>query len=86
MTRVGLLGTRYTMEQDFYRGRLRERHGIDVIVPQPDQRDEINRVIYEELCRGILDDRSRQAFGTALLNKSELADRMTPSATPVILS
>ncbi|MGX8940450.1 aspartate/glutamate racemase family protein [Symbiopectobacterium sp. Eva_TO] len=62
MTRVGLLGTRYTMEQDFYRGRLRERHGIDVIIPQPDQRDEINRVIYDELCRGVLLDRSREAF------------------------
>lgn len=62
MTRVGLLGTRYTMEQDFYSGRLRERHGIDVIIPQPDQRDEINRVIYDELCRGVLLDRSREAF------------------------
>ncbi|MGG2143734.1 aspartate/glutamate racemase family protein [Symbiopectobacterium sp. RP] len=62
MTRVGLLGTRYTMEQDFYRGRLRERHSIDVIIPQPDQRDEINRVIYDELCRGVLLDRSREAF------------------------
>ncbi|MCW2474615.1 MULTISPECIES: aspartate/glutamate racemase family protein [unclassified Symbiopectobacterium] len=62
MTRVGLLGTRYTMEQEFYRGRLQERHGIDVIIPQPDQRDEINRVIYDELCRGVLSDRSRQAF------------------------
>ncbi|MCW2483699.1 aspartate/glutamate racemase family protein, partial [Candidatus Symbiopectobacterium sp. NZEC135] len=62
MTRVGLLGTRYTMEQEFYRGRLQERHGIDVIIPQPDQRDEINRVIYAELCRGVLSDRSRQAF------------------------
>ncbi|MBG6241126.1 MAG: aspartate/glutamate racemase family protein [Candidatus Symbiopectobacterium sp. Dall1.0] len=62
MTRVGLLGTLYTMEQDFYRGRLRERHGIDVIIPQPEQRDEINRVIYDELCRGVLLDRSREAF------------------------
>lgn len=62
MTCVGLLGTRYTMEQDFYRGRLQEHHGIDVIIPQPDQRDEINRVIYHELCRGELRDSSREAF------------------------
>lgn len=62
MTRVGLLGTRYTMEQDFYRGRLQEHHGIDVIIPQPDRRDEINRVIYHELCRGELRDSSREAF------------------------
>lgn len=66
LTRVGLLGTRYTMEQDFYRGRLLERHGIDVIIPQPTQRDEINRVIYEELCRGILSNTSREAFNAII--------------------
>ncbi len=66
MTRVGLLGTRYTMEQDFYRHRLLERHGINVIIPQPKQRDEINRVIYEELCRGILSDTSRDAFSAII--------------------
>jgi aspartate racemase len=51
-SKVGLLGTRFTMEQDFYRDRLRERHGLDVIVPNQEDRGIIHRVIYEELCLG----------------------------------
>lgn len=57
-----LLGTRYTMEQDFYTGRLRDRHGIDVLVPEADDRGMINRVIFDQLCRGQVDDDSRQAY------------------------
>ena len=49
---VGLLGTRFTMEQDFYRGRLMERHGLTVRIPDPADRAMTHRVIYEELCRG----------------------------------
>src|SRR5262249_21982141 len=48
--RVGLLGTRFTMEDDFYRRRLEERHGLAVIVPPAADRDVIHRVIYDELC------------------------------------
>jgi aspartate racemase len=51
-SKVGLLGTRFTMEQDFYRDRLRERHGLDVIVSNQEDREIIHRVIYEELCLG----------------------------------
>ena len=58
--RVALLGTRYTMEADFYRGRL-ERHGLDVVVPDATGRALVHRVIYEELVRGIVDDDSRSA-------------------------
>ena len=58
--RVGLLGTRFTMEQDFYRGRLEERHGIEVLVPGEDERAEVHRVIYGELCRGQFVPESRQ--------------------------
>jgi aspartate racemase len=47
LLRVGLLGTRFTMEQEFYCGRLRERHGLDVLVPPEAQRDRVHRVIYE---------------------------------------
>jgi aspartate racemase len=61
MTRVGLLGTRFTMEQDFYRGRL-ERHGLDVIVPAAEDRDIVHRVIYEELCLGQIDPGSRAEY------------------------
>ncbi len=59
---VGLLGTRFTMEEDFYRERLRERHGLRVIVPDQLDRDLVHRVIYEELCRGVIDPISRSEF------------------------
>ena len=48
--KVGLLGTNFTMEQDFYKGRLRQKHGLDVIVPPAQDRQFIHKVIYEELC------------------------------------
>lgn len=59
---VGLLGTRFTMEQAFYRGRLEERHGIAVLVPAADDRDRVHRVIYEELCLGRVEEASRAAY------------------------
>src|SRR3954452_9085763 len=61
-SRVGLLATAYTMEQDFYVGRLRERHGLDVLVPDPDDRRVVHDVIYEELCVGVVRDSSRRAY------------------------
>lgn len=57
--RVGLLGTRFTMEQAFYRDRLAERFDLDVRVPDAGARGEVHRIIYEELCRGVVDDGSR---------------------------
>ena len=60
--RVALLGTRYTMERDFYRGRLESRHGLNVVVPDEPDRSEIHRIIYDELVRGIVVDRSRQRY------------------------
>ncbi|HRM70757.1 MAG TPA: aspartate/glutamate racemase family protein [Thauera phenylacetica] len=62
LSRVGLLGTRFTMEQAFYRGRLAERHGIEVLVPEPDDRERVHRVIYEELCLGRVEDASRAGY------------------------
>lgn len=59
--KVGLLGTRYTMEQDFYRLRI-ESHGIEVGVPGSEQRDEINRIIFEELVAGELRQTSKEFF------------------------
>ena len=61
-SRVGLLGTRFTMEQEFYVGRLRDRHGLDVLVPEPEDREVVHRVIYEELCRGSILEPSRAEF------------------------
>ena len=50
------------MEQDFYRGRLEQRHGLDVVVPEPEAREIVHRVIYDELCRGMIRDLSRAAY------------------------
>lgn len=62
LSRVGLLGTRFTMEQPFYRERLERRHGIEVLVPDEADRTEVHRVIYEELCLGSVHEASRQAY------------------------
>lgn len=60
--KVGLLGTRFTMEQAFYKERLRERHGLDVVVPDQHDRDIVHRIIYEELCLGRIVDASRDEY------------------------
>jgi aspartate racemase len=57
---VGLLGTRFTMEEEFYRGRLELLHGLAVLVPDTADRQEVHRVIYDELCRGEVRDESRE--------------------------
>ncbi|MEP1213986.1 MAG: aspartate/glutamate racemase family protein [Marinobacter sp.] len=61
ITRVGLLGTRFTMEQAFYRDRL-EAAGIEVLTPDDAQRDTVHHIIYEELCRGEIKPASREAY------------------------
>ena len=61
VTRVGLLGTRFTMEQDFYRARL-EAHGLQVDVPEAADREIVHRVIYDELCLGEIRDASRREY------------------------
>ncbi|RST05326.1 aspartate/glutamate racemase family protein [Streptomyces sp. WAC05374] len=58
---VGLLGTAFTMEQTFYRDRLAE-HGLTVLVPEAEGRAEVHRIIYEELCLGLVKDASRAAY------------------------
>jgi aspartate racemase len=62
IARVGLLGTAFTMEQDFYKGRLAERFGLDVLVPDASDRALVHRVIYEELVQGHVRGSSRAAF------------------------
>ena len=61
-SRVGLLGTTFTMEQDFYKGRLASRHGLEVLVPDPADRAEVHRVIYDELVKGRVVEASRLAY------------------------
>jgi aspartate racemase len=60
--RVGLLGTRFTMEQAFYRERLADRHGLEVLVPNAADIDIVHRIIYEELCHGIVSEHSRAQY------------------------
>ena len=66
ISRVGLLGTRFTMEQDFYKGRLTEKHGLDVLIPEEADRELVHRVIYDELCLGVIKSASRRAFTTVI--------------------
>ncbi len=61
ITRIGLLGTRFTMEQDFYRDALRDM-GIDMRVPDETDRDHVHRIIFDELCRGQIRDDSRDTY------------------------
>jgi aspartate racemase len=62
LRRVGLLGTAFTMEQDFYKGRLADRHGLEVLLPGDDDRAMIHRVIYDELVQGRVEPASREAY------------------------
>ena len=62
MTKVGLLGTEFTMQQEFYKGRLSHDFGIDVLVPSAEQQTMIHEVIYQELCLGIINHDSKQKY------------------------
>ncbi len=61
-TQVGLLGTAFTMEQDFYRGRLQEKHGLEVLIPEDTDRAEAHRIIYQELVNGEVREESREIY------------------------
>ncbi len=61
LTTVGLLGTRYTMEHEFYRGRL-EANGLEVIVPDEPDRTTVHDIIYDELVKGVITDTSKQSY------------------------
>jgi aspartate racemase len=62
MTTVGLLGTAFTMQQDFYKGRLRQDFGLQVLVPSDEQQAMVHEVIYQELCLGIINPVSKQKY------------------------
>ena len=79
VTTVGLLGTRFTMEQAFYKDRLVEQHGLRVLVPPPEARATVHRIIYEELCLGQVCDDSRQAY------RAVMADLVAQGAQAIIL-
>ena len=64
--RVGLLATAFTMEEEFYRGRLRERFGIEAVVPDEADRRLVHRVIYDELCQGVVRPESKAAYAAVM--------------------
>jgi len=94
---VGLLGTRFTMEQDFYKDRLQRDHGLRVVIPNADDRAIVHRVIYEELCLGnvvdgsrgeyrrVMDDLVRQGAQAIILGCTEITLLVQPSDSAVPL-
>ena len=62
LSKIGLLGTKFTMEEDFYRGRLVEHHGLNVLIPETEDREVVHRVIYDELVLGNIKPESREAY------------------------
>jgi len=71
LQKVALLGTKYTMEQDFYRARV-EGFGIEVLVPLAEERTEVNRIIYEELCLGKIEQTSKDYYLQVIENLVQL--------------
>jgi aspartate racemase len=71
LKQIGLLGTQFTMEQDFYKGRLTEKYGLQVVIPNPEDRAMIHRVIYDELCMGVVSSSSREAFAHVIHQLAE---------------
>ncbi len=65
---IGLLGTRFTMEEDFYKGRLSQKHGLQALVPPDGERETVNRIIYEELCKGQIENKSKKAVQGIIQN------------------
>ncbi len=59
---VGLLGTQFTMEKPFYKERLKDKHNIDVVIPKKSSREYVHKVIYEQLCHGVVSDDSRRGY------------------------
>ncbi|MCG5252403.1 aspartate/glutamate racemase family protein [Brevibacillus agri] len=68
LQRVALLATRFTMEEDFYTGRLRDKYGLQVLLPNEQERGIVHEIIYRELCVGVIREESRQAY-TAIINR-----------------
>ncbi len=66
--KIGLLGTRFTMEQDFYKGRLRDKFGFEVLIPDAADRQMVHDVIYHELCLGIIQPHSKEKYKIIIHN------------------
>lgn len=66
--KVGLLGSGYTLEKDYFKGRLKDRYGLEVILPEGDHRENIHRALYDELVKGIVRDETKAKFDAAVLD------------------
>ena len=64
--KVGLLGTRFTMEEDFYKGRLIEKYDLEVVVPKSGEMDQVHRIIYDELCAGVIEPASKLIYADVI--------------------
>ncbi len=71
LKKAGLLGTRFTMEKDFYKGRLMDKFGIETIIPGENERREVHRIIYEELVRGVISEESKKYYLNVIEKLSE---------------
>ncbi|MFW6001097.1 MAG: aspartate/glutamate racemase family protein [Halanaerobium sp.] len=71
MSKVGLLGTKFTMEEDFYKKRLKEKHKIDVIIPEAEDRKIVHNIIYKELISGVINEESRAEFKSIIKKLAE---------------
>ena len=68
MKKVGLLGTKFTMEQDFYKKVLKDKFNIDVVIPNENEREIIHEIIYNELCKGVISEDSREKYKKIINN------------------
>jgi aspartate racemase len=68
LNKIGLLGTKFTMEQDFYSKRLADKHQLDVIIPSAEEREIVHQIIYNELCMGQIKDDSKKAYQEIIHN------------------
>ncbi|MEL0275691.1 MAG: amino acid racemase, partial [Flavobacteriaceae bacterium] len=68
LKKIGLLGTNFTMEEDFYKGRLTNKHGLEIIVPKKEDRQIIHQIIYQELCLGQIKPSSKDQY-IEIINK-----------------
>ncbi len=87
VSRPALLATRFTMEQDFYKGRLIEKYGLQPVVPDQAGRDMVHRVIYDELCQGIVTEGSKAAYidEIARMRRDEKIDSVIMGCTEITM-
>lgn len=97
LRRVGLLGTRFTMQETFYRARLAEKFGLDVLIPDAEQCHAVDRIIFDELVKGVIRDESREVYSRilhdlarrgaegVLLGCTEIGLLVSPADSPVPL-